>query len=608
MSDEPDKFQPSQQLDAATCCGVAHTSPLSQQTAELLSALEVRFPGAAQPAEYEGVVITPDRLVEVATFLRDELGYAYLSCVTGVDYPAPTARFPARFETAYHLFRTQEGPLTLHVHASRDDPVVPSLAAVWPSADVHERETWDLMGIRFEGHPDLRRILLWEGFAGHPLRKDWHEPYYEADHKPFASRYPKGRPPQAGERAPLGGNLQYPPGWSPESWESQAEVPVYTLMDEYAAGQFRPMHTTDQVVLNLGPQHPSTHGILRLVARLDGETIQRLEPVLGYLHRCHEKIGERNTWLGNMPYTDRLDYVCSMSNNFGYAVAVEKLLGVEAPERAEYIRVIMAELTRVMNHLISIGFFTNDIGVYLTAMLYALEERELIIDLFEMASGSRMMCNYFRFGGVARDLPEGFLPLAKELVYERLPRRVDELERFLVDNEVFRARSIGIGVLLPGVAVAHGCTGPLLRASGVPYDVRRVESYSIYDEFDWDVVVRYNGDVHDRFMVRFEEMRQSLHILRQALERLPDGPVQAGKKRADIKVPAGEVYGRVESPKGELGFYLVSDGGPSPYRYRIRTPSFANLGVLGQLCRGHLVADVVAILASIDITLGEVDR
>ena len=594
---------------------MAEEIQISQQTAELLSTLEERFPGAAQPAEHEGMVVAPDRLVELATFLRDELGCAYLSCVTGVDYPEPTTRFPARFETVYHLFRAQGGPLTLHVHADRDDPVVPSLASVWPSANVQEREAWDLMGIRFEGHPDLRRILLWEGYEGHPLRKDWHEVYYEADYKPFDSRYPDGQPVQAEGGTPLGRNLRYPPDWSlegsvlspPKDWQSRAEAEVYAPLDERASGDGRPMDT-DQMVLNFGPQHPSTHGVLRMVACLDGETIQRLQPVLGYLHRCHEKIGERNTWLANMPYTDRLDYLCSMSNNFGYAVAAEKLLGVEVPERAEYIRVIMAELTRVMNHLVSIGFFTNDIGVYLTFMLYALEERELIIDLFEMASGSRMMCNYFRFGGVARDLPERFLPLARELVYERLPRRVAEFERLLLDNEVFRARTIGVSVLPADMAVAYGCTGPLLRASGVPYDVRRAEPYSIYDEFDWDVAVCYNGDIYDRFVVRFEEMRQSLRILRQALERLPEGPIQAGRKQPTVKVPAGEAYGRVESPKGELGFYLVSDGGQNPYRYHVRTPSFVNLGVLGELCRGHLVADVVAILASIDITLGEVDR
>ncbi len=581
---------------------------ISQPTTEALSTLEQHFPGAAQPAEYEGIVIAPGHLGKVASFLRDQLGYDYLSLVTGVDYPEATAQFPARFETTYHLFRSKGGgPLVLHVHANRDDPVVPSVVGVWPGASVHERETWDLMGIRFEGHPDLRRILLWEGYEGHPLRKDWHEVYYEEEKKPFSSRHPEGRPVQAEERAPLGCNLRYPPDWSPDSWEPQAEMRVYAPMDEHVGDNGRSM-PTDQVVINFGPQHPSTHGVLRMVARLDGETIQQLEPVLGYLHRCHEKIGERNTWLANMPFTDRLDYVCSMSNNFGYAVAVEKLMGVEVPERAEYIRVIMAELTRIMNHFVSIGFFTNDIGVYLTFMLYALEERELIIDLFEMASGSRMMCNYFRFGGVARDLPEGWLSVAKELVYERIPRRVEEFEKLCLENEVFRARTIGVSALPADVAVAYGCTGPLLRACGVPYDVRRAEPYSIYDEFDWDVAVGHNGDIYDRFKVRLEEMRQSLRILRQALERLPDGPIQSKKVQATAKVPAGEAYGRVEAPKGELGFYVVSDGTANPYRYRIRTPSFANLGVLGKISRGHLVADVVAILASIDITLGEVDR
>ena len=583
------------------------TQVSSQLTTKALSALEDRFPGAIQPAEYEGVVVAPGQLVDVATFLRDELDYRYLSLVSGADYPEPTAQFPARFEAVYHLFRSEGGPLSLHVHADRDAPAVPSVVSVWPAASVHERETWDLMGIHFDGHPDLRRILLWEGYEGHPLRKDWREVYFEEDKKPFSNRYPEGQPVQAEERSPLGRNLRYPPDWSPEGWEPEAEMKVYAPLDVQVGGNGRSM-PTDQVVVNMGPQHPSTHGVLRMVACLDGETVQQLEPVLGYLHRCHEKIGERNTWLANMPFTDRLDYVCSMSNNFGYAVAVEKLMGVEVPERAEYIRVIMAELTRILNHFISIGFFTNDIGVYLTVMLYALEERELIIDLFEMASGSRMMCNYFRFGGVARDLPEGWVSLAKELVYERIPRRLEEFVKLCLDNEIFRARTVGVSVLPAEKAVAYGCTGPLLRASGVPYDVRRAEPYSIYDQFDWDVAVADNGDIYDRFVVRFEEMRQSLHILRQALERLPDGPIQAGKVQATAKVPAGESYGRVESPKGELGFYLVSDGTANPYRYRIRTPSFANIGVLGELCRGHLVADVVAILASIDITLGEVDR
>ncbi len=579
---------------------------VSRSTSELHSLLSERFSGAVRPAEHEGLVVAADRLVDVANYLRDDHGYSYLACVTGVDYPEPASGHPARFEVVYHACRSEGEPIVLRVHADRADPVVPSLVPVWPAAGFQEREVWDLVGVRFDGHPDLRRILLWEGFDGHPLRKDWHEAYYEADQKPFPSRYPEGKPAAAEEGTPWKRNLRLPPGWSVKGWQPEDEA-VYGTLDEEEGGNGR-VAGTDRVVINMGPQHPSTHGVLRLVALLDGETIKELRPVLGYLHRCHEKIGERNTWLGNMPYTDRLDYITSMANNFGYALAVEKLLDIDVPERAHYIRVIMAELTRVINHMVSIGFVCNDLGNYFTGMLYALQERELILDLFEMTAGSRMMCNYYRFGGVARDVPEGFVPMAKELVNERLPRRIDELETFAVGNDIFRARTMGVGVLPADVAVAYGCTGPLLRASGVPYDVRRADPYSIYDTFDWDVVVRYEGDVMDRVMVRFGELRQSLRILKQALERLPAGPIDSGKKRHNVKVPEGEAYGRIEHPKGELGFFLVSDGGRNPYRYHVRAPSFVNLGVLGYLARGQKIADIVAILGSIDITLGEVDR
>ena len=529
---------------------MAENRQLSDLTSEALSAIEQHFPGAAQPAERVGLVIDSDQLHDVSAFLRDELDYAYLSCVTALDYPEATEEFPARYEVAYNVYRSEGGPLILHVHADRDDPVVPTLVGVWPSANVQEREVWDLMGIRFSGHPDLRRILLWEGFEGHPLRKDWHEPYYEEDQKPFHSRFPRGEPSLDEEETTFGRNLQYPKDWVqdgvlkiPEGWESEAEEAVYTPLELAAAAEQDEL-ATERVVLNIGPQHPSTHGVLRMVACLDGETVCGLQPVLGYLHRNHEKIGERNLWLGNMPFTDRLDYITSMYNNFGYAVAVEKLMDVEVPERAEYIRVIMGELTRLMNHLVSVGFLCNDLGIYFTAMLYALEEREFIIDLFEMVSGSRMMCNYFRFGGVADDLPDEFVPMAKELIFERFPRRIDEMETYLLDNEVFRARTEGIGILPPEAAVAYGCTGPLLRGSGVPYDVRRAEPYSVYDAFDWDIVVQNNGDVFDRVLVRFGEMRQSLRILRQAIDRLPDGPVQGGRVRPNARVPEGEAYGR----------------------------------------------------------------
>jgi NADH-quinone oxidoreductase subunit C/D len=345
-----------------------------------------------------------------------------------------------------------------------------------------------------------------------------------------------------------------------------------------------------------------------MAVKLDGETIVGLKPVMGYLHRNHEKIGERNTYLANFPYTDRLDYFCSMSNNFGYALAIEKLMGIKPPERAEYIRVIMAELTRIVNHVSTIGFLLNDLGAYFTPILYAFEERELILDIFEAISGSRMMCNYFRFGGVARDLPEDILEKIKGLVFDRLNRKIDELELYLTNNEIVRHRAEGVGVLTPEQALAYSTTGPVLRASGVPYDLRRADPYGIYDRFDFDVAVRYHGDVYDRYLLRIDEIRQSIKILQQAVRGIPDGPVQEGKPQYQVRVPAGESYGRVEGPKGELGFYVVSNGKPNPWRYHVRAPSFINLTPLEQMCIGQKLADVVVILGSIDIVLGETDR
>jgi len=365
---------------------------------------------------------------------------------------------------------------------------------------------------------------------------------------------------------------------------------------------------TDQMIVNLGPQHPSTHGVFRIVALLDGETVVDLKPVMGYLHRNHEKIGERNTFLQNMPFTDRLDYINSMSNNFGYALTVERLLGIRPTERAEYLRVIMAELTRVLNHLFAVGFLLNDLGAFFTPMIYVIEERELILDIFEAVSGSRMMCNYFRFGGVSRDLPAGIEQKIRDLVFDRLPRKIEELDAYLTGNEIVRARCEGVGVLTAAQAVALSTSGPVLRASGIPYDIRRADPYSIYDRFDFDVCVRYHGDIYDRYLIRLEEARQSLRILAQALKDLPEGPILAGKPQHTVRVPAGEAYGRVEGPKGELGYYVVSNGKANPWRYHVRAPSFINLTALAEMSRGGKIADVVTILGSIDIVLGEIDR
>ena len=580
---------------------------MSEQTLALDTDLAFRFPEAVTPDSrkgYEGFMVKAANLIEVVTFLRDELGYDYLASVTGVDYLPD-----GKMEVVYHLFKSTGGSaLVLHVQTPRDNPVLPSLVPVYPGADFQERETWDMLGIYFDGHPDLRRILMWEGFEGYPLRKDWHEAYFEEENKPFKNRWPEGNVVRVEDSNPFKKNVDYPAGFDPETWVPDADGSLYGSLARFHKPDDASQIRTDTVVVNLGPQHPSTHGVFRVVVAMDGETIAALKPVMGYLHRNHEKIGERNTFLQNMPYTDRLDYLSSMSNNFGYALAVEKLMGIKPPERAEYLRVIMAELTRISNHVFAIGMFLNDLGAFFTPALYAIEERELILDIFEAVSGSRMMCNYFRFGGVARDLPEGIFEKIRRLVYDRLPRKIEELDLYLTNNEIIRSRTEGVGVLTPEQAIAYSEAGPVLRASGVPYDIRRADPYSIYDRFKFDVAVRYHGDVYDRYLIRIDEVRQSLRILQQAVRDLPSGSIQEGKPQYQVRVPAGEAYGRVEGPKGELGYYIISTGKPNPWRYHVRAPSFINLTAMETMCIGNKVADVVAVLGSIDIVLGETDR
>jgi NADH-quinone oxidoreductase subunit D/NADH-quinone oxidoreductase subunit C/D len=581
---------------------------MTEKTVSPPTELEKRFPQGVNPDQrkgYSGYLVDAKLLVEVATALRDEMGYDYLSSVTGVDYVEDSL-----MEVVYHFYKSTGGSeLTVNVQIPREDPVVPSLYNTFPSADFQEREAWDLLGIKFEGHPDLRRIILWEGFAGHPLRKDWKEPFFNEDNKPYSNRWPDGKVFRIEDENPYGKNVQYPNDLTqPEKWKPETEDLLYAGLLDFNPGEGKDFKT-DMVVINLGPQHPSTHGVFRMAVVLDGETIVALKPVVGYLHRNHEKIGERNTYLHNMPFTDRLDYLCSMTNNYGYALAVEKLLGTKAvvPERAEYLRVIMSELTRISNHVWAIGFILNDLGAFFTPMLYAIEERELILDIFEATAGSRMMCNYFRFGGVSRDMPEDVFQKLTELVNERLPRKVDELDIYLTQNEIIAERCEGVGVLTPEDAIALGASGPLLRASGVPYDIRRADPYGIYDRLDFDVAVRYHGDCYDRFIIRMDEVRQSIRILQQAVRDIPDGPVLT-KNPYNVRVPEGEAYGRIECPKGELGYYLVSDGTANPYRYHIRAPSLINLTGLEKICIGQKIADVVVILGSIDIVLGECDR
>jgi NADH-quinone oxidoreductase subunit D len=352
--------------------------------------------------------------------------------------------------------------------------------------------------------------------------------------------------------------------------------------------------------ISMGPHHPSTHGVFRMDVVLDGETVVKLKPVFGYLHRNHEKIGENISYLASMPYTDRLDYFCSMTNNWAYALTVEK--------RAEYIRVIMAELTRLQNHTCLIGFFVQDMGALGTPMMYAFREREKILDLFESVSGARMMCNYMRFGGVRVDVNDEWIEQTKKVVSD-YSKFLDEFGTFLTENEIVLARTQFIGVMSKELAINASITGPMLRAAGVNYDLRKVDKYGIYSRFNFQVPVGEHGDIYDRYMVRVLEMRESIKILEQALRDIPAGPVMDPKsKLRGFRPKPGEVYGRVEGPKGELGFYLISDGSPNPYRYRVRPPSFVNLTILEDMCLGHRISDAVVILGSVDIVLGEVDR
>ncbi len=595
----------------------AEPAPISQTPAqEAMARLKELFPDVVSDETregYEGLDVYADAIPEVAKALRDDLGFNYLSSVTGVD------NFDdGKLEAVYHLYSIARGggPVVLHVNVDRNEPVIPSLVPVFRGAEFQEREAFDMFGIHFQGHPDLRRILTWDGFNGYPLRKDWHEPFFEEQNKPFGSRWPEGEVFRAEEKTPYGKNVQYPPGWLPTGDEYDVETDVYLGLSytrEAGSGL-----KTDKVTVNLGPQHPSTHGVFRMVVTLDGETIVDLKPVMGYLHRNHEKIGERNTFIMNMPYTDRLDYLSGVSNNLGYALSVEKLFGLTVPERAEWLRILTVEFIRIANHLWALGFLLNDLGALQTPMLYFYIERELIVDFFEALTGSRMMHNYMRFGGVAYDLPDEVrgiptLKYLEELIYNRLPRVLDQGDDLMTGNEIVRARAIGVGYLSSADAINMSAAGPLLRASGVPYDLRRAEPYSYYDHLDFDIAVRYNGDIYDRYLVRMDEMRQSLRIIEQVmphLRRTEGATIFSEKPQYALRAPrGGESYGRVENPKGELGFYVTSkrrDANPS--RYHVRAPSFINLTALGPMARGHKVADVVGILGSIDIVLGEVDR
>lgn len=368
---------------------------------------------------------------------------------------------------------------------------------------------------------------------------------------------------------------------------------------------------TEEMIINMGPQHPSTHGVLRVELVVDGEIVVDAIAHIGYLHRCFEKHAEHMAnYQQVIPYVDRMDYVASMSMDWAYALAVEKLLGLKIPERVEYIRVIMGELQRIASHLLAIGTYGLDVGAF-TPFLYCFRDRERILDLFETTCGARLLYNYIWVGGVSHDLPPGFIDKAKDFCKYFRPN-IKELNDLLSYNYIFIKRTANVGILPADVATNYGCSGPMLRGSGVNWDLRRHDQYSVYDRFEWEVQVGKGemgtvGDCWDRYIVRVREMEQSLKIIEQALEQIPEGDVfSAIPKR--IRPPVGDVYVRSESPRGEIGFYIISDGTASPYRVKARSPAFVNLSVLPEICRGYMVADIVAIIGSIDIVLGEIDR
>jgi len=363
---------------------------------------------------------------------------------------------------------------------------------------------------------------------------------------------------------------------------------------------------TESFVLNMGPAHPSTHGVFRMRATLDGEVIVDIEPIFGYLHRGIEKLMEERTYTGCIPLTDRLDYVNAMNNNFAYCLAVEKLAGVKVPERGEYIRVITAELQRIGNHCLAIGAMLNDAGALGTPFFYLWRQREKIYDLLEMLCGQRLMQNYMRIGGMSQDMPDEFLPALAKFI-PQLDSFMNEFDFFLKQNEILYARAKKVGILPKDVAINCSISGPVARASGIKRDLRKDDPYSIYDRFKFDIPTGEIGDCYDRYRVRIEEMRQSTRILEQAIKQVPGGPFRADVPQV-IRPPVGEAYAHVEGPKGELGFYVVSDNSIAPYRCHIRSTSLINLTALRQMVRGWKVADLIIIFGSIDITMGEVDR
>jgi NADH-quinone oxidoreductase subunit C/D len=544
--------------------------------------------------------------VDVLSYLKFEVEQPYemLYDLSAIDERVRSRRErqPASdFTVFYHLLSLQRNSdVRIKVPLTGELPALPSVTSVWPMANWYEREVWDMFGVRFEHHPNLRRILMPPTWRGHPLRKD--HPARATEMGPF--QLPDDKE-EAEQEA-----LQF----RPEEW-----------------GLKRQRDGTDFLFLNLGPQHPGTHGVLRIILQLDGEVIVDAIPDIGYHHRGAEKMGERQTWHTYIPYTDRVDYLAGVLNNLSYLMSVECLAGITPPPRAQVIRVMMSELFRIVNHLVWYGTFAQDVGA-MSPVFYMFNDRERAFGIVEAVTGARMHPSWFRIGGVAADLPDGWDVLVKEFIRYFRPK-IAEYDNLVMRNAIFRARTKNIGVYTKQQAVDWGVTGPGLRATGIPWDLRKKRPYSGYEQFDFEVAVAEGGDCYARAEVRVEELRQSLRIIEQCVDNMPDGPYKSehplttpprkaegtmhdietliahflGVSWGPVMRP-GEAIVSIEGAKGMYGYYLFSDGGTHSYRTRIRTPSFAHMQMLPIICRGLTIPDLLAILGSMDYVLSDVDR